>query len=281
MSLEQTSSIVLHDIKVSLSEAGKGEPILCLHGNPGNKSVFSDMMAKIKGVNVKLIALDRPGHNLSDEFQNDQKDLWYDASFYADLINAKLNKKTWILGHDYGCLTALKLAIKHPERVKGLLLINPYILPEKPNTSISKVPDYSKGAFIGSILGILLPIDYRPIFEEYLNNLFSPEKPSEDISELWLQRLLRFENIISFLSDNNILIKIQDELKEEMKNISVPTFALFGAKDGLTNIEKQKEMISLIPNVKIETSETSGHYMPHLNPDICVDFLMKAIENHN
>ena len=125
-SLEQSSSVVLHDLKVSLSEAGKGESVLCFHGNPGNKSVFSDMMAKIKGVDVKLIALDRPGHNLSDEFQNDQKDLWYDAHFYADLINAKLNKKTWILGHDYGCLTALKIAIKHPESVKGLLLINPY-----------------------------------------------------------------------------------------------------------------------------------------------------------
>ena len=279
--IEQTSSVTLHNIKVSMSEAGKGETILCFHGNPGSKSIFSDMMKSIKGLDLKLIALDRPGHNVSDEFINDQKDLWFDSSFYADFINAKLNKKVWLLGHDYGCLTAIKVAIKHPEVVNGLILLNPYLVPEKPNTSLSKVPDYSKGFLIGSILGISLPINYRPVFEQYLNDLFLPEKPSEDFVELWLPRLLRFENIIAYLSDNNILIQIQDELKEEMKKISVPTYALFGAKDGLTDIEKQRETVSLIPNAVLETSESNGHYMPHLNPDICVDFIKKAISNQN
>ncbi len=280
-SLEQTSSVILHDIKVSLSEAGKGEPILCLHGNPGNKNIFSDIMKNIKGVDIRLLSLDRPGHNVSDELQYDQNDLWYDASFYSDLINAKLNKKAWVLGHDYGCLTALKIAIKHPERVKGLILLNPYVVPDKSNASVSKVPDYSKGFLMGSILGLYLPINYKSYFVKYLNDLFLPEKPTEDYLELWLQRLLRFENIIAYLTDNNVLIQIQDQLKEELKKISVPTFALFGAKDSLTNIEQQKEMLSLIPNAKIETSELSGHFMPHLNPDICIDFIKKAIDNHN
>ena len=62
-----------------------------------------------------------------------------------------------------------------------------------------------------------------------------------------------------------------------MKKITLPTFALFGAKDALTSVEKQKEAVSLISDAKIEVSETSGHFMPYTNPDLCIDFIKKAI----
>ena len=92
--LEQTSFITLQDLKLSYSEAGKGEPILCLHGNPSSKSVFSNMMTKLDGLNIKLVAIDRPGHNATDEIPNEKNDLWYDTFIYSDFIKAKLNKKT-------------------------------------------------------------------------------------------------------------------------------------------------------------------------------------------
>ena len=275
--LEQMSSIKVQDIKLSLSEAGKGEPVLCLHGNPGTKSNFSKMMSMLDKTNIKLVATDRFGHNLTDELQSENDNLWHDTDFYAELINAKLNQKAWVLGHDYGCLTAIKLAIKQPDKVKGLILINPYIIPEAPDDSLSSLPKLSKNFLIGSIMGVFLPYDYEKIFTERLTNTFSPETPSEDYIDSIIQRIARFESVIAFFNDNNIRIKIEDELKEEMKKITVPTFALFGAKDALTSVEKQKEAVSLIPDAKIEVSETSGHFMPYTNPDLCIDFIKKAI----
>ncbi|MBQ3643556.1 MAG: alpha/beta hydrolase [Candidatus Riflebacteria bacterium] len=275
--LEQTSSINLQDIKLSYSEAGKGEPILCLHGNPGNKNIFSNIMAKLDGANIKLYALDRPGHNATDELPNEKNDLWYDTSIYADFIKAKLNKKAWILGHSYGCLTAVKVAIKHPEQVKGLILINPLIATATPNESTSSIPYFAKGPLTGSILGIWLPMAYPQVLTDLLNQLFQPEKPSEEFAESWLQKFIRFENVVAYQTDRNIQIKIQDELKEEMKKISLKTYALYGAKDGYTDISRQQEIVNLIPGVKSETSESSGHYMPHLNPDICLDFIKNAV----
>lgn len=275
--LEQTSSITLQEIKLSYSEAGKGEPILCLHGNPSNKNIFSNIMTKLDGTNIKLVALDRPGHNATDELPNENNDLWYDTSIYADFIKTKLNKKAWILGHSYGCLTAVKVAIKHPEQVKGLILINPLIAPATPNESTSSIPYFAKGPLTGSILGIWLPMAYPQVLTDLLNQLFQPEKPSEEYAESWLQKFIRFENVVAYQTDRNIQIKIQDELKEEMKKLSLKTYALYGAKDGYTDINRQQEVVNLIPGVKSETNESTGHYMPYLNPDICLDFIKKAI----
>jgi pimeloyl-ACP methyl ester carboxylesterase len=275
--LEQTSSINLQDIKLSYSEAGKGEPILCLHGNPSNKNIFSNILTKLDGTNIKLVALDRPGHNATDELPNENNDLWYDTSIYADFIKAKLNKKAWILGHSYGCLTAVKVAIKHPEQVKGLILINPLIATAAPNESTSSIPYFAKGPLTGSILGIWLPMAYPQVLTDLLNQLFQPEKPSEEYAESWLQKFIRFENVVAYQTDRNIQIKIQDELKEEMKKLSLKTYALYGAKDGYTDINRQQEVVNLIPGVKSETNESTGHYMPYLNPDICLDFIKKAI----
>ncbi len=275
--LEQTSFITLQDLKLSYSEAGKGEPILCLHGNPSSKSVFSNMMTKLDGLNIKLVALDRPGHNATDEIPNEKNDLWYDTFIYSDFIKAKLNKKAWILGHSYGCLTALKIAIKYPERVKGLIFINPLVAPATPNESLSSIPHYSKGFLTGSIIGLWLPFEYPKVLSDLLNKFFQPEKPEDEYAELWIQRFIRFENVVAYQSDRNIQINIQNELKEEMKKLSLPTFALYGAKDAYTDINRQQEIVNLIPGVKSETSESSGHYIPYLNPDICLDFIKKSI----
>ena len=182
--LEQTSSITLQDLKLSYSEAGKGEPILCLHGNPSNKSVFSNMMTKLDGLNIKLVAIDRPGHNATDEIPNEKNDLWYDTFIYSDFIKAKLNKKAWILGHSYGCLTALKIAIKYPERVKGLIFINPLVATATPNESTSSIPYFSKGFLTGSILGLWLPIEYPKVLSDILNKYFQPERGVRNFERL-------------------------------------------------------------------------------------------------
>ncbi len=275
--LEQTSSITIQNIKVSFSEAGKGESVLCLHGNPGTKRIFSDIMTKIDGLNIRLVAPDRPGHNSSDELPPDKEELWGDTQIYSELIDKKLNHKAWILGYDYGCITAIKIAIKYPEKVKGLIFLNPLIELNNPKESISNIPNQAKGAFMGTILGIFLPNKYYDIFGNMFNKMFAPEIVPEDFSELWLQRYTKFENIVAYLNDKNIQIKILNELKEEMKKFSFPTFALIGGKDSYTDVEKQKEAISLIPNSKIEISNEAGHYMPHLNPEICAEFIKKNI----
>lgn len=197
--LEQTSFITLQDLKLSYSEAGKGEPILCLHGNPSSKSVFSNMMTKLDGLNIKLVALDRPGHNATDEIPNEKNDLWYDTFIYSDFIKAKMNKKAWIVGHSYGCLTALKIAIKYPERVKGLIFINPLVAPATPNESLSSIPHYSKGFLSGSIIGLWLPFEYPKVLSDLLNKFFQPEKPEDEYAELWIQRFIRFENVVEKL----------------------------------------------------------------------------------
>ncbi len=275
--LEQTSFVKLQDIKLSISSAGKGEPVLCLHGSPGNKSIFSNLMTKLEGLNIKLLSVDRLGHNGVDDLPNEKNDPWYDTSVYADLIDNKLDKKAWILGYDYGCLTALKIAIKHPEKVKGLIFINPYIMLNNPNQGCSSVPYYAKGPLTGSILGIWLPYEYFTIFGDLIKKLFAPETPSEDYFDTWIQRFTRFENIISYLTDQNLQILIQDELKEELKKFSLPVFTLLGGKDAFADNKQQQELLSTIPNIKVETSENSGHYMPYLNPDICIDFIKKSI----
>lgn len=277
MSLEQTSSIVLQNTKISLSEAGKGLPVLCLHGNPGSKSTFSEMMKLLDNTNIKLLALDRPGHNSTEELLGDKNDLWHDASVYSELIDKKLGGKSWILGHSYGCLTALKIAVKYPEKVRGILMINPMIVPNSSRESCSWIPSLAKGAILGTFFGVFLPNEYHEFFTEYMKNMYLPGKASADDEERWVQRFSRFESVIAYLTDKNTQIRICSELSENVKNLNIPVYALFGEKDALYDLKRQQDFISVIPGAKSETKEDAGHYMPVLNAEACVDFLKKNL----
>lgn len=282
MSLEQTSSIILQNTKISLSEAGKGEPVLCLHGNPGNKNTFSEMMKKLDNTGIKLLALDRPGHNSTEELLGDKSDLWLDVSVYSELIDKKLGGKAWLLGHSYGCLTALKVAVKYPEKVNGIIMINPMIVPNKPKEKCSLIPSIAKGALLGTIFGVWLPNEYEDVFTDFVNKLYSPEKPSADVEELWVQKFSRFESVIAYLTDKNTQIRICSEITKEAENFKKPVSVLFGGKDALYDLQRQKEFFAAaMPGAKLETDEDAGHYMPVLNPETCVGFLKKSIKAQN
>ena len=130
---------------------------------------------------------------------------------------------------------------------------------------------------MGTIFGVFLPNDYQIIFTKLINELHAPMTPTEDYMEKWLQRYTRFESILAYLNDGNAQIKIKDELQEEMKKLSIPVHAIFGAKDGLYDLKRQQDAVALIPNAKSEMAEEAGHYMPYNNPELCVDFIKKVI----
>src|SRR5256714_2879384 len=109
--------------RIATMEAGTGRPLLMLHGLGGTKISFLPTVAAL-APNHRTIAMDIPGFGDSD-----RPIASYDAAFMARWAVALLDslgiERADVLGHSMGRRVALELGMRHPDRVRGLVLMTP------------------------------------------------------------------------------------------------------------------------------------------------------------
>ena len=123
--LFKTIEFVVNDRKISGLSNGneQGQLLLCLHGWLDNAASFQPLMPYLS--NYHVIAIDWPGHGLSDHRSGDA--YYHFLDWVSDLINI-FRSQQWqaidIVGHSMGGMVASAFAAAFPEHVKSLTLID-------------------------------------------------------------------------------------------------------------------------------------------------------------
>ncbi len=116
--------------KINYFSQGNGVPLVFQHGLTANLNQVTGLLGGMEGIH--LLSVDCPGHGLSP------LPVGYQPCFdkYADEVIALLNKlnieKAMFGGISMGSGISLNIAIRHPERVKALVLVRPAWL-DQPN----------------------------------------------------------------------------------------------------------------------------------------------------
>lgn len=116
--------VTVNNSRVYYRDEGSGPPILFLHGNPDSADLWSGVIDHLKG-DYRCLALDLPGFGRSQApptFNGtlEQEAAWVDSVVTALGITTPLN----LVGHDFGGHFGLAWAIRHPDRVRRIVLSN-------------------------------------------------------------------------------------------------------------------------------------------------------------
>src|SRR5882724_9053121 len=115
-------------IKLYYEMYGQGEPLLMLHINGGSINIFSNQIPYFSK-NYKVIAVDSRAQGKS----TDGKDS-LTFEMMADDFNALLDSlhldSCYVLGWSDGGISGLLLALRHPEKVKKLVVSGPNLWPD-------------------------------------------------------------------------------------------------------------------------------------------------------
>lgn len=110
-------------------ELGSGPAVLLVHGWPTSSVLWRGVMSAIARRN-RVVAIDLPGFGASDK----PVDVRYDFDVFSravdDLLAALGIDRVALAGHDLGGPVVLHWALRHPERVTGLALLNTLVYPE-------------------------------------------------------------------------------------------------------------------------------------------------------
>ncbi|MDZ7845994.1 MAG: alpha/beta hydrolase [Owenweeksia sp.] len=104
-------------------ELGSGFPMIMVHGGGSHSGEWIDILKPL-AKNFHLFVVDRPGCGLTDKIDYNGKDVRESAvDFIHSFVNAIGREKVLLPGHSMGGYFSICFALKHPERVKKLLLI--------------------------------------------------------------------------------------------------------------------------------------------------------------
>lgn len=105
------------------AEIGRGEPILVVHGAGGGFDQALDMASGLAGQGFRLIAPSRFGYLRSSLPAHLTTEMQADA--FVELLDHLGIAKVNVVSISAGAWSALQLAIRHPDRVRALVLLVP------------------------------------------------------------------------------------------------------------------------------------------------------------
>lgn len=120
------SMIDVGDLRLSVHRAGKGAPLVLLHGFPQNHRTWAKVAPELAS-RFDVIVPDLRGYGQSDAPTDDPQNTVYSkrnmARDIVGLLDALKLDRAHILGHDRGARVAYRFALDHPDRLDRLGII--------------------------------------------------------------------------------------------------------------------------------------------------------------
>lgn len=239
-------------------EGGEGRPVVLLHGNDGSHIDFTMSILDDIADEFHAIVFDRPGHGHSS--LNDHAS---SVAMQAAIIHGALEKmgihKPILLGHSWGGMLALQIALSYPESVGGLMLVSAVSHPsereELPLTvRLLNIP------MLGTLLNPLCVLGSRHEVESVLNDAFYPAQPPRDYVEAFVALLLRPRQIRALCGDELAQKLSLPMLLPLYESIDCPAYIISGDKDRLVRAEKNSMLLhKLLKKSELKIIPNGGH----------------------
>jgi pimeloyl-ACP methyl ester carboxylesterase len=244
-------------VKIRYVTAGKGEPIVLLHGWMSDSSMWGRLDTNPAAKDYLLIAVDLRGHGKSDRPHEPEK---YGPEMAEDVVrlldHLKL-PKAHLVGYSMGAIVAGKVAATHPDRVLSIVYGGQApILTEKVKADAREIDVFAKaveeGKGLGSYLLEVMPADKPKLTEEQANAL---------------AKFLYGDKDVKAFAAAGRGIKNLDVTGDQLKKCKAPILFIHGSKEADATKERAAAIIKLLGRGEIKVIEGADHMTTLTKPE--------------
>lgn len=252
-------------VRLHYIERGEGQPLVILHGDGSMiEDVVSSGLVDMAAKNHRVIVFDRPGYGYSER---PRSKLWTPQK-QAELLQRALlylgAEKPIIVGHSWGTLVALSMALDFPTYVKGLVLIAGYYYP----TARADVPVMAVPAIpvVGDLIRYTLsPWLARMAWPALMRRVFGPAPTPERFAAefpVWLA--LRPSQLRAAAAETAMLIPSAFSLRDRYHELTLPVAIMAGNGDRHVDLHRHSERLHReLPQSTLEVADGVGHMLHH------------------
>jgi pimeloyl-ACP methyl ester carboxylesterase len=258
------SFLVVDGVRLHYSDRGKGRPVVLIHGNAvtgddWNTSGVAEQLLRTH----RVIIFDRPGFGHSERPRGR---LWT-AAQQAELLHKALHQlgveRPVVVGHSWGTLVALALAVRHQADTAGLVLLSGYyfwtLRPDVLLVAAGALP----------VLGDVLRYTVSPLLGWLQMPLlkwamFSPVRvPARFEAEYSSAMALRPSQIRATSVDGALMIPGALALRGHYEHLALPVVIIAGDSDKVVFKRRSEQLRASIPGSVLQIVKGAGHMVHH------------------
>lgn len=257
-----------------LIEAGRRNdlpPIVFIHG--ASTSLYDPMLSFREKLESRgtLLFVDRPGHGRSDA--GGPENILPDGQ--ADAISILMKKRgigsAIIVGHSFGGAIAAALAIRHPEKVRGLVFLSPAVYPW--SSGVAWYYDAARAPITGALFSafIVPPMGFLAI-NRATDAVFAPNQPPAGYAEK--TKALQAIRPAAFRHNAKEIAALSDWAKvasKQYRHIRAPTIIITGDLDEIVSPDiHARHLARDIPGARLIVVQNLGHKSDYVAGDLAI-----------
>jgi pimeloyl-ACP methyl ester carboxylesterase len=259
-------------IRLFYAEAGRGAPVVFVHGSLSDGGYWNDQVGPFSRQH-RAVAYSRRYNSPNDNPTRAGYSAVADADDLARLIEKLDLKRASIVGHSYGALTALFLAVRRPELVERLVLCEP---PAVSLLNHVQGADAARGRTMYADIQTRMVEPMQTAFRKgdteggvavFINYVFADPDGWGKMSEASRKATLRNAHEWDVMMTRGELFPALEP--DAVRRINAPVLQLSGAKSYPFLGVIDAELARLLPNAKRIVFEHAGHQMWLQEPEAC------------
>jgi pimeloyl-ACP methyl ester carboxylesterase len=250
-------TITTNGVEMYYIREGQGEPVVLVPGLLFGAHHWQPQIDALKA-DHDVIAVDLRGqHHTQTTDDPAGYDMWNQMEDVYGLIQQLGIAPVHYVGLSMGGFIGMRMALRHPEALRDLVLIDTTDLPEEPE----KVEMYEafrkevEGGGLENVAPAMPPIFFKAA---YIDG--QPDKVEE-----WLDELRAGNHQGTAHASRGV--DNRDDVSDRTPTISVPTLVIHGTEDAAIEMDRAEALASRIPGARLETVEGAGHQSNVDSPD--------------
>lgn len=245
-------------VKLHVNDGGSGDvPVVFLHSLAGHSGQFAAQLGHLRQTR-RAVALDLRGHGRSAAPEDANYSIAAMARDVAATVDTLALERVVLVGHSMGGLVAAAYAAEHPQRVAGLLLLDP-------SGDARKVPPNLMARFFAE-----LESDYTSTAEKYWEGILAGSRASVRDSVMAALRATPRPTVVGVFRALILFDPAEALLRYGGSTLSVITPLNTGPMT----------LHALVPALPTRTVTGTGHWLHMDKPDEIngiVDEFLKAV----
>ncbi|MFN2464843.1 MAG: alpha/beta fold hydrolase [Candidatus Dormibacteria bacterium] len=243
------AKLTTNGVELYYERKGSGEPLLLVPGLLFSAESWRDQVDALSD-QYDCVAVDLRGQHRSETTTGGAGyDLWNQAEDIHGLIAALGIAPVHYAGLSMGGMIGMRLAIRHPEDLRDLILLDTTSMAEDPE-AVERYRAFRQVVADGELEAVLPALP--PIF-------FSDDYPTQQPARVkaWFESL-RAGDPQGFVRASGAVDERVD-ITAELAAIALPALVIQGTEDAAIPVEKAQATAAAIPGCRFELVEGAGH----------------------